>query len=260
MKPSLAYFTFAEITDPTKHYEFNEYHQLDHRPENLALPGVIYGERWVRTPDCASAVPTPDTNFSTVHYVNMYWLREPVEASRLEWMDFGTQATHLGRRPDLAWARRPLVGSFIPLKGYVNPRVLISAEALPFRPGRGVFVTVTQLGEDLAAAERLARWYDRVRIPDMLLCRGVTGAWTFISESAFPAHRRDGVEENSAGMRIHVFFLDEDPLLFAVDLAERQPAWETAGRLCPEPGAETPIFTAPLRTIIPWEWDWFDHT
>ena len=62
MKPALAYFSFAEITDRTRHHEFNEYHQLDHRPENLALPGVIFGERWVRTPDCAQALPTAATD------------------------------------------------------------------------------------------------------------------------------------------------------------------------------------------------------
>ena len=257
MKPSLAFFSFAEITDPSRHHEFNEYHQLDHRPENLALPGVIFGERWVRSPDVAAAVPTPATDFAAVQYLTMYWLREPVEASRSEWLDLGTTATHLGRRPDLGWSRRPLVGAFVPLKGYVTPRVLISAEALPFRPGRGVYVTVSRLGPDLAAAERLARFYDRVRIPDILECPGVTGAWTFVSESAFPA-RPSPLDPGLGHLRIHVFFLDEDPLAVAGELAERQAQWAAAGRLFEDGSAETPLFSAMLRTIVPWEWGWFD--
>jgi hypothetical protein len=256
MRPALAYFSFAEITDRTRHHEFNEYHQLDHRPENLALPGVIFGERWVRTPDCAQALPTAPTDFASVHYMTMYWLREPVETSHLEWMDFGTTATHLGRRPDLGWATRPLVAPFVPLKGYVNRRVLISEEALPFRPTRGIFVTVTRLGDNLEASERLARWYDRVRVPDILECRGVAGAWTFVSEDSYPARRSPGGSAGGSGIRVHVYFLDQDPLLFAEDLLARQKTWE----LPEEIEAETPLFTSVLRTIVPWEWDWFDRS
>ena len=258
MKPSLAFFSFAEITDPTKHHEFNEYHQLDHRPENLALPGVIFGERWVRSPTRAAGVPTPDTAFATVQYMTMYWLREPVEASRLEWLDLGTTATHLGRRPDLGWSRRPLVGAFVPLKGYVAPRVLISAEALPFRPGRGVLVRVSRLDPDLAAVERLARFHDRVAIPEMLECPGVTGAWTFVSESAYPARRPPLADPGLGDLRIHVVFVDQDPLAVVGELAERRDRSVAAGRVPDDAGAETPLFTAALRTIVPGEWDWFD--
>jgi hypothetical protein len=258
MKPSLAFFSFAELTDSAKHHAFNEYHQLDHRPENLALPGVIFGDRWVRSPDCARVIPSPPTEFSGVQYMTMYWLREPVETTRLEWMDFGTQATHLGRRPDLAWATRPLVGAFIPVKGYVNSRVLISAEALPFRPNRGIFATVTRLSDDLAAVERLAAWHDRIHIPDMLDCRGVAGAWTFVSESAYPGRHGALTATSPPALRIHVYFLDEDPLIFAQDLLERERQREADGRIPNEGDAETPIFTSLLRTIVPWEWDWFD--
>jgi hypothetical protein len=42
-------------------------------------------------------------------------------------------------------------------------------------------------------------------------------------------------------------------LIFAQDLLERE-----AGRIPNEVEAETPIFTSLLRTIVPWEWDWFD--
>ena len=49
-----AFFSFTGINDPAKHRDYNEWHQLDHRPENLALPGVVWGERWVHSPDCAA--------------------------------------------------------------------------------------------------------------------------------------------------------------------------------------------------------------
>lgn len=258
MRPALAFFTFAELTEPTRHHEFNEYHQLDHRPENLALPGVLFGERWVRSPDCAAALPTPDTDYSGVQYMTMYWLREPVEASRLEWFDFGTTAAHLGRRPDLGWARRPLVASFLPLKGYVTPRVLISAEALVFRPNRGLLVTVSEVPEDPVAAERLGRWYDRIRIPDLLGCEGVAGGWTFVSETAFPAHQPALGRPEGGALRIHVFFLDRDPVEVAAALVGREQEWADAGRTWDEATAERVLLRSVFRTIVPWEWDWFD--
>jgi hypothetical protein len=254
----LAYVSFAEITDPTRHREFNEYHQLDHRPENLALPGVMFGERWVRSPDCAAAGPAPHPDFDNVHYVTMYWLREPVEQSRKEWIDLGTRATQWGRRPDLGWTRRPLLGPFAPVKGYVNARVLVSAEALPFRPMRGVYVTANELQGSAAEIEDLCGWYNEVRVPDLLTCRGAAGAWTFVSETEFPT-ARTGQDAPPPSVRLHVFFLDEDPLDFVADIAAHDAQWRAEGRLRDTSVAERPLFAGPLRTITPWEWDWFDR-
>ena len=44
----LVFFSFAALDDPgpDHHRRYNEWHQLDHRPENLALPGVAWGDRW----------------------------------------------------------------------------------------------------------------------------------------------------------------------------------------------------------------------
>lgn len=253
MRPALAYFSVRRLTDPTKHHEYNEYHQLDHRPENLALPSVIFGERWVRSPEAASLVPTPPGRFSGVQYITMYWLKEPVEASRLEWWDLGTTATHLGRRPDSDYTDLPLMAPFIPLKGYANPRVRVSAEALPFRPAKGIFVTVGALDDDIAQAERLGGWYDRVRVPEILELPGVAGAWTFMSEHGFPG--RPLLTEDPRVLRIHVYFLDGDVAAFASALHDRGGAWGDAG---PLQGVETPLFASVLRTIVPWEWDWFE--
>lgn len=46
-----AFFSFIELTDPERHRGYNEWHQLDHRPENLLLPGVAWGDRWARRRD-----------------------------------------------------------------------------------------------------------------------------------------------------------------------------------------------------------------
>ena len=50
--PALAFFSFSAISDPSMHRAYSQWRQLDHLPENRALDGVIFGERWVRTPRC----------------------------------------------------------------------------------------------------------------------------------------------------------------------------------------------------------------
>src|SRR6185295_15252667 len=77
MLAAKVFFSFAEITDPSKHRAYNEWHHLDHRPENLLLPGVIWGERWVRTPDCMEASIVSDPRFAAFHYMNLYWFDAP---------------------------------------------------------------------------------------------------------------------------------------------------------------------------------------
>jgi len=49
-KVRLGFFSFTEITDPGEHHSYNEWHQLDHMPEQFPLDGIAYGQRWVSTP------------------------------------------------------------------------------------------------------------------------------------------------------------------------------------------------------------------
>ena len=116
-----AFFSFTGVTDRSKHREYNEWHQLDHRPENLALPGVVWGERWVHSPDCAAVALHRDTAVQVTQYINLYWYREPYLQSIKEWQDLAEVAFQWGRRIDVALTTRPLMGFFSVVKGYVNP-------------------------------------------------------------------------------------------------------------------------------------------
>src|SRR3954452_3808603 len=180
------FFSLTEVPDRARHRQYNEWHQLDHRPENLLLPGVAWGERWVRSPDCARAGAEPDPTLPNLHSLNMYWFREPVDQSLAEWHELTERSFHWGRRDDVEIAKRLLLEFFRPIKGYVNPRVLVSADALPFRPTRGIHVTITRVDDPRShGAERLFRWYDRSLVPAILTRPGVAGVWTFGSESTF---------------------------------------------------------------------------
>ena len=46
------FFAFTEITEPSAHRAYNEWHQLDHLPEQLPIPGISHGQRWVSSPRC----------------------------------------------------------------------------------------------------------------------------------------------------------------------------------------------------------------
>jgi hypothetical protein len=256
-----AFFSFTGITDPSQHRAYNEWHQLDHRPENLALPGVVWGERWVYAPDCAALGVRSGTTVDATQYINMYWYREPYAASIKEWQDLAEIAFQWGRRPDVAYTTRPLMGFFSVVKGYVNPRVLVSTDVLPFRPTTGIYVTLTQLSAPHSpAADALHAWYDRERIPRIVELPGVAGAWTFASDSttldprwqAAPGSVTfDPIEGPDRGtFRVHVYFLDGDPLAVARAIAALDAPSDAAG--------ETVLFAGPLRTIVPWQWDWFD--
>ena len=51
-KVKVGFFSFTEITDPAEHRSYNEWHQLDHMPEQYPLAGMAFGQRWVSTPAC----------------------------------------------------------------------------------------------------------------------------------------------------------------------------------------------------------------
>src|SRR5438046_2893590 len=92
-----AFFSFGELTDPSKHREYNAWHQLDHRPENLALPGLYYGERFVCSPDCAAVRGAVEPSLQNLHYLTYYLLREPVEQSLRAFYDLGAWTAYMGR-------------------------------------------------------------------------------------------------------------------------------------------------------------------
>ncbi|WP_228818229.1 hypothetical protein [Nocardia elegans] len=136
----------------------------------------------------------------------------------------------------------------------------MSADALPFRPNRGLHITVSHLPDPHSVqAHEQFRWQDRVRIPDLLDCSGVAGAWTFALHTV-QKHPTlplgESRREYSAGsLRIRLLYLDGDPESVIAEIGERERQWETSGRGAPCPEAEETIFSAPVHTIVPWQ-DW----
>ncbi|MDT4893974.1 MAG: hypothetical protein QOE97_3009 [Pseudonocardiales bacterium] len=260
MLADTVFFSFAEITDPARHRDYNEWHQLDHRPENLALEGVRHGERWVRTPGCARSSHVTDERLAGTHYVNMYWFRSPWATAFAEWQGLAERSYQWGRRPEIEYTSRPLMGLFSTVRGYAARRVLVAPDALPFRPTRAVRLSLYRFDQAHSAATHAHLVEaDSHRIPALLEVPGVAGAWTFSSISttldpswdAVPASATFDPSGRDRGLfRAELLFIDGDPAATARALAT--PADTLAG------AAGQEIFRSLLLPIQPWEWDWFD--
>jgi hypothetical protein len=228
-KIKLGFFSFTEITDPGEHHSYNEWHQLDHMPEQYPLDGIAYGQRWVSTPECRAARLVSEGPLDAIHYMTLYLMTEPVEQTLREFMQLGRDLHAVGR---FHLHRRAQLSGPFPLRDVaVATRVLISAQAVPYRPNLGVYVEVDELG-DGGDDDELMR---DEHLPALCALPGVAGAWTFADEKR----------------RVTVTWLDAPPLE-AKDLVEpvvaRRGAAST-GRL---------VFAGPLETVIPWQWTWFD--
>jgi hypothetical protein len=163
------------------------------------------------------------------------------------------------------------MGFFDVVKGYVRPEVLVSVEALPFRPTRGVVMQVVELAEPHAiGVERLFRWYDTLAIPAALRVAGVAGAYTFSSvtstiDDGFVADAdartfAPATAARAGSLRITVYFCDGDPSAAktALDasfdaLRDRAPHGDPL-----EAAGACVIFDSAAEVIEPWKWDWFD--
>jgi hypothetical protein len=232
MDVCLGFFSFTEITDPGAHRAYNEWHQLDHLPEQYSIPGVAYGERWVATPECAVARVIAGDLLAPAHYVTLYLMGEPLGETLTE---FGDLAVALYRADRFFQPRRAcLAGPFDITGRAAAPRVLVGDGVVPMRPNRGVYVVVEDASGPLPGGvlERLAG------VP------GVAGAWSFTTATGMAAPNVDPGEH-----RITVAWLDEPPLQVAAPLSELVTGGAFAGPV---------VLAGPYEAITPWTWGWFD--
>jgi hypothetical protein len=230
-KVRLGFFSFTEITDPGEHHSYNEWHQLDHMPEQFPLDGIAYGQRWVSTPACRAARAVSEAPLDSIHYMTLYLMTEPVERTLAEFRQLGRDLRAVGRFHLHRRAR--LSGPFVLCDAAVAPRVLISAEAVPYRPNLGVFVEVEERpdGDDAAGQEQIRG----VHLPALCAQPGVAGAWSFADEQR----------------RVTVTWLDAPPR----DMSDRLAPIVARRR---ESATGRTVFAGSLETITPWQWTWFD--
>ncbi len=244
-KVCLGFFSFTEVTRPDAHRAYNEWHQLDHLPEQIPLAGIVSGERWVLTPACRAAAVAAHP-LAAVHYTTLYLMAEPRRRTLEEFRARAVELHAAGRFFEERRAR--LSGPFEIVDRRAAARVLVSAEAVPHRPGRGVFVVVEAVSEPERAepAAPTATPPSPSLDPDRLVQeRGVAGVWVFESATDPETDRR-----RTGRHRITVCFLDDEPLAVAARLMP-----EVAHRRAADPEI---LLAAPMETVVPWVWDWFE--
>lgn len=258
-----AYLGTARIPDRSAHAVYNDWHQLDHLPENLALDGVRWGERWVRTPACVDASLVAEEEWSEFDYLTNYWFRDPITESVDAWTGLADESFHWGRRPDIGITERSFLSFFRPVWGIASPRVAIGASVLPIRPNKGLYLTVSQLaptaGAERGALERRFEWYRTVGFPAMIERPGVAGVWALTSAHDLAPDSWAAQESSTAGsmplVRAHIHYLDTDPVGFAEGVTADQVLAPGTGD---DEGIERLVFAGPLEAITPYQWNWFD--
>jgi hypothetical protein len=232
-KFKVGFFSFTEITDPAEHHSYNEWHMLDHMPEQYPIAGIAHGQRWVSTPACAAARAVSAGVLGPVHYVTCYLMTDPIEETLAEFAQHGRALAEVGRFHE--HRRALLSGPFRVIDGVAASRVLIRAESVPFRPHLGIYVVVEAAGAtDVVEHERA-----------MVDCAGVAGVWSF-----GPGEAAESRPWNRSDARITVAWLDHDPIVVAEDL----------GAIACSRDRSRLSFAGPFETITPWDWSWFDPT
>jgi hypothetical protein len=221
------------------------WHQLDHMPEQYQIPGIVHGQRWVSNDSCAAARSCATGAFEHVHHVVLYLMGDPVEQTLDDFFDLGGRLAGRGRFPrDIP---RRFLGALELLDARAAPRVLVSAEVVPFRPNQGVYLLVEQpapaaVGARSGADPGYLRWRHGEHLDGIVATPGVAGAWVFATA---PRYRRGRYSEGDH--RITVCYLDGDPGEAGEAL---RPLVEEAWRDAPV----TPLLAAPFASLVPWVW------
>lgn len=240
-KVRLGFFSFTEVTDPAEHRSYNEWHQLDHMPEQHPLAGVVFGQRWVSTPACRRSRVYDDPTLAPVHYVTLYLMGEPIDATLEEFRALGESLRAAGRFHE--HRRALLSGPFAVTGVHAAPGVLVSADAIPYRPNRGIYIVVRDGRRPDADEDE-----DAGLAGALLEAHGVAGVWSFATDDRFDRHGW-----RTGDKTITVCYLDAEPLTVASMLGDivRGAVGENSRPV---------LFAGPLETITPWSWDWFDDS
>jgi len=227
------------------------WHMLDHLPEQYRIDGLRWGQRWRSTDACRAARVAEAEPFDRVDHVVTYLFggagEGPVDAALDTFFELGGALRAAGRMP--VALPRVLVSGWEVVEKRASDRTLVGAAVVPWRPARGVYVIVDELGPDLPPLDDTppdilpAYGATDDRLDRLVAVDGVAGAWTYRDGHA--RHRR---LESCSGCRLTICHLDGDPVATGLALGELLLEHHRADRTLP-------LFAAPFEVVQPWSWE-----
>ena len=187
---------------PDRHRDFNVWHDEDHRPENHGqIEHVYHSVRYVAEPEHIAAQQVLDGGLVERggEYLAMYWSTATPEQLLYDMTVVREQLRLLGRCEPInrdfraVWRDRVHV-----VRAYVAPESVLSADAVPLAPHRGIVATLGQYPQELGA---WARRHEAEFVPHLLSSGDVAGVFTFMP-----------MKEEDHHLFVHVWFTRSDPL------------------------------------------------
>jgi hypothetical protein len=219
----LAVFSLSASSPDGDDARYLRWHALDHLPQQYEIAGLLHGQRFVSTPACRAARAAESERLAPVNHVVYYLFGgAPLPSTLDEFFALRDRLIEVGRFPE--WLPNRLVAGCEVLARHAAPSALVSADVVPFRPARGIYLVVEQgapwSGDEVAA---------------VLALDGVAGVWTF-APTTIPSE-----ELSKSGYGVTLVYLDEDPVEVARPIGELL-------------GGRRPALAAPFVTLQPWTW------
>jgi hypothetical protein len=223
----LAVFSLSASSPEGDDSRYLRWHALDHLPQQYTIPALQLGQRFVSTPACRAARTAQSERLAPVNHVVSY-LFDTARASTLdEFFALRDRLVEVGRFPE--WLPNRLVAGCEVVAQHASPRALVSADVVPFRPNRGIYLVVEQGGT-----------WSPDAVDALLALDGVAGMWDFAPTTI------ESEEISKSGYGVTVVYLDEDPAEVARPIGELLTT-------------RAPALAAPFVTLEPWTWDRHAH-
>ena len=142
MKVKFGVFSLSASAADGDDSRYLRWHHLDHLPQQYEVAGLLYGQRWVSTPECLALRPVQSERFEPVNHVVHYLFGEPVAQAVDDFFAFRDHLIEIGRFPE--WLPNRLVSGGEPVEVHAAPSASVTAEVVPYRPNRGAYLVIEQ--------------------------------------------------------------------------------------------------------------------
>jgi hypothetical protein len=234
MPVKLAVFSLSASSPDGDDSRYLRWHALDHLPQQYEIPGVLFGQRFVSTPECRAARAAQSERLEPVNHVVYYLFGEPVTETVDAFFALRDHLIEIGRFPERLPNR--LVAGCDLVAAHAAPSALVTADVVPYRPNLGAYLVIER-GDDPAEG---APWTPE-SVDSLLAIDGVAGMWNF-APTTVPSD-----DFSKSGYSVTLVYLDEDPVEVARSIGSLlTDRWERR--------ALTPALAAPFVTLRPFEW------